>query len=277
MAQDNVGKHAQSTPPSFIPAGSRRRTTPAVTPAAQSSGSPVPPSFTPPSRRHGEPAPTTSSTSRSSMNRPASTNRSSTVHSNTAGRTTGHSTNRSTSSSSGPRGAAQSAAPQSFAPPAARARTSRGTTAPRSAQPAAQPAYRSSMPSRNASPVAPIRSANLTGATARRKRRGAKHIASLTVLILLGALALAVFSGWGSDQQPTEQRERLADHQGERIGHIMADPRLRRTRRHHRRLGRRHPGIQNRHHPHAHQAEVRPERARSPFHATRWCRSTANT
>ena len=53
------------------------------------------------------------------------------------------------------------------------------------------------MPSRNASPVAPIRSANLTGATARRKRRGAKHIASLTVLILLGALALAVFSGWG--------------------------------------------------------------------------------
>ena len=38
MAQDNVGKHAQSTPPSFIPAGSRRRTTPAVTPAAQSSG-----------------------------------------------------------------------------------------------------------------------------------------------------------------------------------------------------------------------------------------------
>ncbi len=53
------------------------------------------------------------------------------------------------------------------------------------------------MPSRNASPVAPIRSANPTGATARRKRRGAKHIASLTVLILLGALALAVFSGWG--------------------------------------------------------------------------------
>ena len=53
------------------------------------------------------------------------------------------------------------------------------------------------MPSRNASPAAPIRSANLTGATARRKRRGAKHIASLTVLILLGALALSVFSGWG--------------------------------------------------------------------------------
>lgn len=103
MAQDNVGKHAQSTPPSFIPAGSRRRTTPAVTPAAQSSGSPVPPSFTPPSRRHSEPTPTTSSTSRSSTNRAASTNRSSTGHSTTAGRTTGHSTNRSTSSSSGPR------------------------------------------------------------------------------------------------------------------------------------------------------------------------------
>ena len=53
------------------------------------------------------------------------------------------------------------------------------------------------MPSRNASPAAPIRSANPIGATARRKRRGAKHIASLTVLILLGALALSVFSGWG--------------------------------------------------------------------------------
>lgn len=53
------------------------------------------------------------------------------------------------------------------------------------------------MPSRNASPAAPIRSANPTGAAARRKRRGAKHIASLAVLILLGALALSVFSGWG--------------------------------------------------------------------------------
>ena len=30
MAQDNVGKHAQSTPPSFIPAGSRRRTCRAI-------------------------------------------------------------------------------------------------------------------------------------------------------------------------------------------------------------------------------------------------------
>lgn len=88
----------------------------------------------------------------------------------------------------------------SFAPSSSRsARTSRGTngTSPRVSRPAAQPApYRGSTRPQSASPMPPSRPNGPASAAMPRRRRGPKRIITLAVLVLLGALALAVFGGW---------------------------------------------------------------------------------
>lgn len=191
MAQDNEGKQAQGAPPSFIPANSHRRTSTTGTSTAQLGGATVPPSFTPPSHHRGESAPAASSAARSTANRVSSSGSSPTSRrANAASR----SASRSASSDSKTRSAAHpSTVPQSFTPAATRARTS---AAPRAPQPAAQAPQHSPMQSRNFSHI-PSNRPGISANVAARRRHGARHIVRLTVLILLGALAIAVFGGWG--------------------------------------------------------------------------------